>query len=343
MPMVNRKTLVEFLPSGSTELNLAISGDIYGAWPRARVTNIVGDGSSGKTVLALEGCYQYLKNIYDIKSKLFTRVKKAKVVFNNGEGVMDFPVEDMYKGKFNELVEWRRSPTIESVGRDFLKEAELAVNGNSLFYVIDSWDSFRSIHDSKITCTAKDEDMLSGYSLEKQKFAWLFFSQVCSIVDNNKYDATLIVISQTRTKIGVTFGKKKYRTGGDALNFYTHLVPWIREVEKTDKTKLGEKRPVSIVGEAKVERTKVGLPFRTANFKVLFDYGIDDIGSMARYLKTRKYDKWNDISLADLHKFSLAVEKNNLHRQLSEEVGAIHKKIEGLFASEVNQRQAKIL
>jgi RecA/RadA recombinase len=46
---------VEFLTTGSTLLNLALSGKgKNGGIPRGRIINIVGDGSSGKTLTALE-------------------------------------------------------------------------------------------------------------------------------------------------------------------------------------------------------------------------------------------------------------------------------------------------
>jgi RecA/RadA recombinase len=46
---------VEFLTTGSTLLNLALSGKgKEGGIPRGRIINIVGDGSSGKTLTALE-------------------------------------------------------------------------------------------------------------------------------------------------------------------------------------------------------------------------------------------------------------------------------------------------
>jgi len=46
---------VEFLTTGSTLLNLALSQKgINGGVARGRIVNIVGDGSSGKTLLVLE-------------------------------------------------------------------------------------------------------------------------------------------------------------------------------------------------------------------------------------------------------------------------------------------------
>jgi len=77
--------------------NLALSGEGKdGGWARARVLNLVGDGSSGKTLLALELAFWCYKNIKKVKSKIFPKVKEVKIVYCNAEGVMDFPIKKMY-------------------------------------------------------------------------------------------------------------------------------------------------------------------------------------------------------------------------------------------------------
>ena len=73
---------VDFFSSGSTTLNLAISGQPNYGWPRARISNIVGDGSSGKTALALEAAFRFLKDIRMTSSKIFPKVKKTKVLIS---------------------------------------------------------------------------------------------------------------------------------------------------------------------------------------------------------------------------------------------------------------------
>ena len=64
-------------------------------------------------------------------------------------------------------------------------------------------------------------DLKGDYDLLVQKYASRkFFPAFCDALDHNKIDATLIIVSQIRSKIGVTFGKKQTRTGGKALDFY---------------------------------------------------------------------------------------------------------------------------
>lgn len=333
----NREVNVEFIDTGSAMLNMAFSGDVNAGLPRARVINFVGDGSSGKTIIALSCAFNFLKTIDIIPSRIFPKVKKKKVIYNNGEAVMDFPIKKMFGEKFEKLVDWKRSKYIESAGKDFIKQAFSLKKGESLLYIIDSWDSFRSIHQTTIEDNQDDENA-KAYDFPKQKYAWKFFAEVCDVIEDNKIDATLIIISQTKSKIGVKFGKKKYRTGGDALNFYTHLVPWLRVVKKHEKTKFGEKRVYAIDCEASVERTKVGLPFRKANFRILLDYGIDDITSMGQYLRSHKINEFRGIPLKDLHKFAVEIEKRDYHQRLRDKVFKVWNKVENGFQEEINQR-----
>ena len=340
----DRSEKVEFFTSGSTMLNLALTGLAKCGWPRARVSNIVGDGSSGKTLLALDLIFWFLKTIYSTQSKIFGKVKKAKVIYNNGEGVMDFPLKRMYGEKLEKMVDWRRSKTIESVGRDFLEEAYALKKGECLLYIVDSWDSFRSIHDSKIK-KEKDEDIVKGYNLKKQQFAWQFFADVCDIIEDNKIDATLIIISQTKLKIGVSFGKKQYRSGGDALNFYTHLVPWIRVVKKLSKQRLGEHRVYGTLCGVNVERSKVGPAFNTQEFVVIRNHGISDVIAMANYLHKHKIKKWKGLETDEKNwtKFAAEINKRGLKEKLIQKVERIWNRVEDAFDNEIDQLGTKEL
>jgi len=318
---------VDFINTGSTMLNLAASQKaIDGGWARGRIDNIVGDGSSGKTLLALETAAHCFYNMLGNKSHNFPQVKKVSIIYNNVEGVMDFPVDMMYGNKFNDGVEWIRTGTIQEFGRDFFKRVKTVGDGHFMLYIIDSWDALDSEEELKafMETVEKDKDPEGSYDLGKQKYgSKRFFKTLCSKIEGDngqvKKDCTLIIVSQTRQKIGVTFGEKKYRAGGDALNFYTHQVCWLAETSKVPKTKEGIKLITGINVKARFKRNKTAKPFREAEFPIVFDYGVDDIASMIHYLYGPKDKIINDLFEKNFKHYATAIEyidSNGLNGEL---------------------------
>lgn len=344
--MVAVKPPVDFISSGCTTLNLALSGQKDGGWGRGRVSNIIGDGSSGKTLLVLEAAFWFFKNIKTAKSKVFPKVKDFQIIYNNGEGVMDFPVESMYGLNFVKEVEWAHSPNIESMGRDYLRKVDKLKSGQSLLYIVDSWDSMKSsVGMERIkTSITQDKDLEGTYNLEKQKWASSeFFPAACTFMENNQKDATLLIVSQVRTKINITFGKQQYRAGGKALDFYTHMGAWIREVERLKKNKLGASRVYGIKSHVKVERSKVAKPFRESEFIILFDYGLDDIGSMIDFVWGSREIKFNGKTFSSKQKqnFIKYIEENNFEEKLKDKTNQVWNEIEDAFKKEVDARKRR--
>lgn len=281
---------VEFISTGSHILNLAASGKgARGGWARGRIDNIVGDESTGKTFLALEACAQAYYAFINQKSRfinpmLFPPVKKLSIVYNNIEGVMDFALEELFGKEFVEYVEWIHSETVEQWGVDYMRRVDRLKKGECLLYITDSLDALDSEAAKKrFEESMKDKEEKGSYKTEKAKYlSSSFFSQLCRIMKGK--DATHIIVSQLRDKIGVTFGERKVRAGGKAMNYYCHQVVWLAVIKKIPK----KKRIVGVNIRARFKKNKCSKPFREAEFPIIFDYGIDDITSMTEYLNYSK-------------------------------------------------------
>ena len=277
---------VEFINSGSILFNLALSQKgREGGWGRGRVGNIVGDGSAGKTVCALEACFYALKEIKKKQSKKFPKVTKLTIVYDNIEGVMDFPLVDMYTQKFVDDIEWIQSATCEQFGRNYQRRVMNLKKGEFLLYIADSIDSMitEAAKKRKLKSIKDDKETESKAYAEKASFfSHEFFDSLCTMMKGK--DATLLLISQVRHNIGVTFGDGMYRTGGKALNFYTHQVPWLQMIKPLKKQWDGEERIYAFNTRVRVKRNKLAKPRREAEFPVLLDHGIDDVGSMVSFL-----------------------------------------------------------
>lgn len=285
---------VDFLHSGSTMLNLALSNKGKGGgWARGRVGNPVGHGSAGKTLTALEVAAWCFYNMLGNISHNFPKVTNVDIIFNNVEGVMDFPVDLMYGKRFYEevILGGVRTGTVEAFGRDFFTRLGALEEGHFLLYILDTWDALDSEDEEESfkESIEKNKPIEGSFNLGKQAYASKrFFKHLCNQIEGSdgkvKKDCTLLIVSQTRKKIGVSFGEQNYRGGGDALNFYTHQVPWLREVEKLKQTSLGEKFVRGVSVHANVKRNKTSLPFREAKFDILFNRGIDDVSSMIKWI-----------------------------------------------------------
>ena len=288
---------VEFISTGSTLLNLAASQHGKdGGWARGRIINLVGDGSSGKTLLALEACAQAFYGLKKAESLLWPKVNDISIVYNNVEGVMDMPIETMYGKKFVDAVEWlpedgvaRENPmTCEAFGRDLLSRINAIKAGQALVYVLDSVDATTTEKGvermDKSIKTGKALDGSYGSGVERAKyFSSEFFGQLCSRMSGK--DVTIFLISQVREKLdAMAFGEKYYRAGGKALDFYTHQVCWLAQIKKLTNEYLGQKRIYGVKVRGRFKRNKVARPFREADFDILFDYGVDNLASCVDYL-----------------------------------------------------------
>jgi len=345
---------VDFIHSGCSTMNLALSGKAKdGGWARARVLNLVGDRSAGKTAVALELAFSYFKTIKKIKSKIWPTVKRFHIVYNNPEGVMDFPIQKMY-GKYNpktglwecpfrDKVEWVMSPNVEHFGRDYWRRANKLEKGESLLYILDTLDFLKSKKsiDRFIDAVEKDGEIEGSYDVEKQKFLSGWFPTTKDFLNANSADATLLILSQIRDKIGVMFGKKQMRTGGHAFDHAIHQEAWIKEVQKLRATRFGEQRVYAIKSEIRVEKNKCGKPFNEAQFQILYDYGIDNINSLIDYIYGKKTIKFDGQKFKTKKAFIKFIEENDYEELLEKEAEIKWQKTDEAFEKEVMQRKSR--
>ncbi len=260
------------IPSGAALLDAALGG----GWARARVINLVGDRSTGKTLLAIEACANFARGLpegrvaYVECEHAFDRPYAESIGFPSSAILVDSiaTVEQL----FVQLQEWSKEP-----------------HGSPMLVVVDSLDA--------LSDEGENQNALGdqGYGARKPKLLSEMFRRLNAQLATR--DITLLIISQVRENIGVTFGAKYTRSGGKALDFYCSQIVWLSEVEKIKKTVRGVTRPIGAVVRARVTKNKISSPFREIDVRVLYHYGMDDIHTSLYWLKTAAPEALEELKL----------------------------------------------
>lgn len=271
------KKNIEFIATGCTTLDLALSG----GWAANRVANIVGDKSTGKTLLCIEAMANFAIK-YD-KGRI--RYREAESAFDTQyAAALGMPVDRV---DFGDPID-----TVEDLFEDLQKVIEKAKHPE--LYIVDSLDALSDRAEL-------ERPMDQGtYGAQKAKNLSQLFRRLIRKTATSK--VTLIIVSQVRSKIGISFGRDTTRSGGRALDFYATQVLYLAKKKTLVKTVQNSKRPTGIRLIGKVDKNKIGLPGREAEFNIKFGYGIDDDDACFSYLKDCKQqvkDNWTLKQLQD--------------------------------------------
>ena len=256
---------VEYVHSGAAVLDCVLGG----GWALGRIANIVGDKSSGKTLLAIELCVNF-KRLFPT-SKI--RYVEPEASFDKSyAAALGMPVEDV---EFAEDIE-----TVEELFED-MQDVATSLNKNQpCLYILDSLDSLSD----KAEMARGISESTMGMSKPKQ-LGQLFRRLVRKIRSKRML---VIIISQVRDNIGVAFGERHTRSGGRALDFYASQILWLAQTGTIRRVVNKVTRVVGVTIKAKCKKNKVGLPHRGCDFEIKFGYGVDDLAANIKFLRDTK-------------------------------------------------------
>lgn len=257
------KSRIAFIPSGCLTLDLALGG----GWAERRIANIVGDKASGKTLLAIEAGANFTRKYP--KGKV--RYREAEAAFDRDyAAALGMPVDRVDFGT--------PLDTVEDLFEDIQKVTAAARHPE--LYIVDSLDAL-----SDRAEMSRDMDEGTYGAAKAKNLSQLFRRSVRALEKSN---VTCLIISQVRSKIGVSFGRGTTRSGGRALDFYASQVLYLSSGEIDYRTVSGEKRACGLSVRGRVDKNKISLPYREASFEILFGYGINDVGASLDWLKKIK-------------------------------------------------------
>lgn len=310
-----------FISSGSDNLNLALTGDINKGYCVGRMINIVGDYSTGKTLLACEAINSlwYLDHLQ--------KGKRVKIVYDENESAFDLDLAESF-GMPLDHIEWEESGTVENFKYNIWKHIKAAEDYDILLYVVDSLDSMSDEKElenqkkelktlerreakaagEKPEKEGEDDKLKGDYGAKKAKELSKFFRTTAR--DLKRTNCILLIISQIRDDLKAKYGTKALRSGGKGMDFYATNVIWLDE-EMIIQSKTFKIPQGATIG-AYVRKNKVYSPRRRAKFDLLYTHGIENFGSLIDFCadnggikKTGGYYEWNDKKYykTDLVKF----------------------------------------
>ncbi len=261
-------TEVERISSGCGLLDCSLGG----GWAEGRFINIVGDSSAGKTLLAIEASANFHLKHDDGLIKYRDKENAVDPIYAASVGlpidVVDFGDEE---GEFN---------TVEDFERD-LKAFAAKLKGRPGLYVMDSLDSLTDDAEVKRD-EAEGDDRKGTFGVNKAKQMSGLFRKCVRLT--KRHNLTVIIISQTRDAINVTFGEKNTRSGGRALEFYCRQIVWLAKMDKVKATKGKIERVIGVNVRANPKKNNYGAPFRDVEFPIYYSYGVDDVRAGLNWL-----------------------------------------------------------
>ena len=275
-PKKNAASDIDF-SFGCQLIDILVGGGISMGIPVGKILNIVGDKSSGKTFLSNE-----------LIAAAYHRFgKKFKWVYDDAESGYSFDTEYLYGFEIMPMDDDDRikSRNVQQFYVNVRKFAESLKKDEFGVYVIDSLDGLTSKEATAradklyaVELGKAKEGKTGSYQMESAKFlSQTFFKEITSSLEDK--NILLIIISQTRDKIDSMF-KEQTRAGGKALDFYAHTVLWLSNLAKIKEKGI----PIGVVAKAQNKKSKTPRPYRECKFTVLFDHGVDDIGTSVDYL-----------------------------------------------------------
>ena len=277
----------DFISTGSTLLDLAISNKPNGGIAVGRITEINGLESSGKSLIGAHILAE-------------TQKKGGVAVYIDTE---------------------------TSVSQDFLKVIGIDVSNMLYLHLETVEDIFQAIEHIVAKVRESDKDRLvtilvdsvagastkiemeadfdkDGWATAKAIIISKALRKITQMIGRQK--VALVFTNQLRAKLGVMFGDPWTTSGGKALPF--HASTRIR-LKNKGQIKDAKKNVIGMTILAQVIKNRLGPPLRKAEFPLYFESGIDDTGSWLTVMKDYKLVKqagaWYTLTdnLGNEHKF----------------------------------------
>ena len=259
----------EFISTGSSILDLAISNRPNGGIAVGRITEINGLESSGKSLIGTHILAETQKKgglaVYIDTETSVSRewLETIGIDVQNLLYLHVETVEDIFECIENIITKIRESDRdrLVTILVDSLAAASTKVEMEADFDK-DGWATAKAIVISKA------------------------MRKITQMVGRER--VALVFTNQLRQKLGVMFGDPWTTSGGKALPFHSSTRIRLKNMGQIKDTK---KNTLGMKARAQIKKNRLGPPLRHADFNLYFDSGIDDKGSWLQVMKDHKLVK----------------------------------------------------
>jgi len=277
----------DFVSTGSTMLDLAISNKPNGGIAVGRITELNGLESSGKSLIGAHILAETQK-----KGGVAVYIDTETSVSTEFLGAIGVDVQSMLYLHL-ETVE-----DIFSAIEEIVSKVRESDKDRLVTILVDSL----AAASTNVEMEADFEK--DGWATSKAIIVSKALRKITQMIGRQR--VALVFTNQLRQKLGVMFGDPWTTSGGKALPF--HSSTRIR-LKNKGQIKDAKKNTIGMTILAQVIKNRLGPPLRSCEFPLFFESGIDDIGSWLKVMKDHNIVKqagaWYTITdhLGAEHKF----------------------------------------
>jgi recombination protein RecA len=260
----------EFISTGSSTLDLAISNRPDGGIAVGRITEINGLESSGKSLLGAHILAE-------------TQKKDGVAVYIDTETSVSQEFMEVIGLDLNKML-YLHLETVEEIFEaieEIVTQVRESDKDRCVTILVDSL----AAASTKVEMEADyDKD---GWATSKAIIISKAMRKITQMI--GKHNIALVFTNQLRQKLGVMFGDPWTTSGGKALPFHASTRVRLKNMGQIKDSK--KKNILGMKCRAQIIKNRLGPPLRHADYDMYFDSGIDNYGGWLNVMKEHKLVK----------------------------------------------------